>query len=335
MDWRRWYAFDAVFDSLYKLRYYFVPFDLWRYVALVVVTAVVGSRAGYGAVGDVATFAVGVEADLRLTRPAVELAVDNVDLFAAAVALLAVLVFVSAVFEFVFVDILWEDDLSLRKLFSQRLREGFSLFVFRVAATAAFFLSSYVAVGLLRNSTESTAGLIPLAAAVALLALGFSVVNGLVTDFAVPIMIADGRRLDDAVVEVVKLFRREPRQLSLYVGVRLLLNAAILVGATVVSVVVAATIGLPLAGLGYAVELTSGGLDAALATAAGVAVAVVLVVIYLVLLLVFLAVFVQLPVRFYLRCYPLYVLGYTDERYRLLEERPADISLLDFLLGRK
>lgn len=335
MEPRRWYAFDAVDDSLYNLRYYFVPFHLWRYVVLVVVTSLVGARAGYGAFGDVAAVAAGVEADLRLTRPAVEIAVEHVDVFAAALALLAFLVFVSAVFEFVFVDVLVDDELRLRKLVRRRWRQGASLFVFRVAATAVFFGSSYIAVGLYRNADGSTAPLIVLAAAVAALALAFSILNGLTTDFAVPIMTVDGRGLPHAWIRLTKLVNAEPRQFGVYVLVRGLLNALTLVGATVVSVVVGATLGLPLAGVGYALNLTSGGLDAALATAAGLALAVTLVVVYVVLLLVMLAVFVQLPVRFFLRVYPIYVLGYADESYAVLEPRPADISLFDFVLGRK
>lgn len=335
MDWRRWYALDAVDDSLYRLRYYFVPFDLWRYVLLVVVTSVAGARAGYGAVGDVTAVAVGVEADLRLTRPAVELVVDNVDVFAAAVALLAVVVYVSAVFEFVFVDVLVDDDLRLRRMLRRRWRDGAELFVFRVAATLAFFGSSYVAVGLFDGADGGAAPLFVLAAAVAALALAFSVVNGLTTDFVVPIMKVDDRGLGGAWIRLVHLVRGEPRQFGFYVVVRGMVNGVILVGATVVSVVVGATLGLPVAGLGYAFGLTSGGLDAAAATAAGFALALVLVALYAVLLLVLLAVFVQLPVRFFLRCYPIYVLGHVDDGYAVLESRPADISLVDFILGRK
>lgn len=335
MNPRRWYAFDAIDDSLYNIRYYFVPFNLWRYAALVIVTSVVGARAGYGAFGDVAAVLAGVEADLRLTQPAAELAVEYVDLFVVAVALLVLLVFVSAVFEFVFVDLLVDDDLRIRKLFRRRWREGGALFLFRVTITAAFFGSSYVAVGLYRNAEEPVAPLFLLAAIVALLALAFSILNGLTTDFAVPIMVVDDRGLPTAWIRLANLLRADPRQFGVYVVLRGMLNAIILVGATVVSVFIGTTLGLPLAGVGYAAGLTSSGLDAVLATAAGLALAIVLVVIYVVLLLLMLAVFVQLPIRFFLRVYPIYVLGYADEKYAVLEPRPADITLLDFLLGRK
>lgn len=335
MDWRKWHALDAVDDSLYKLRYYFVPFDLKKYLVLVLVTSVVGARAGYGVFGDVTTVFAGVEADLRLTRPAAELVLESVDLLLAAAALFAVVLFFSAVFEFVFVDVLVDEELRLRRMIGRRWRDGLALFGFRLAATTAFFGTSYVAVGLYRNADEATVAVAPLVAAVAFVAFATSLVNGLTTDFAVPIMIADGRGLGDAWVKLVRLLKAHPRQFGFYVVFRGAVNAAALLGATAVSFTVGATLALPLAGFGYAVGLTSEGLDAVLATAAGVTLAVSLAAVYLVLLAVLLAVFVQLPVKLFLRCYPLYVLGRFDERYALLEPRPADISLLDFVLGRK
>lgn len=335
MDWRRWYALDAVDDALYRLRYYFVPFDLKRYLVLLLVTSVVGARAGYGVFGDITTFFAGVEADLRLTRPAVELVLDDVDLFVAAAGLLALFLLVSAVFEFVFVDVLAEDEIRLRRLVRSRWREGLALFGFRVAATIAFFATSYIAVGLYRDAVQASAAVAPLVVGVAAVAFATSLVNGLTTDFVVPIMVVEDHGLGDGWVKLVKLLKAHPSQFGFYVVFRGAVNAFVLVGATVVSVVLGATLALPLAGFGYASGLTSGGLDAALATAAGVALVVTLAAVYVFLLILLLAVFVQLPVRLFLRCYPIYVLGYVDDRYAILEPRPADISLLDFVLGRK
>ncbi|MFW5930045.1 MAG: DUF7544 domain-containing protein [Halobacteriota archaeon] len=334
MESQRPYAVEALFDSVYHLRYYFVPFELRRYAALVLITSVVGARAGYGAVGDGLALAAGVELDVRLTKPAAETMFESTGLYVAGGAVLLVFIlYVSALFEFVFVEVLRTDERRLKRHLRRHRLKAASLAVFRGIATLGFVLTSLAAVEAYRLSRSAFGGFLGIVVLVGLLAFAFSLVNGLTTDFVVPMMVVDRRGLVASWVELLEVARHDVRQLLVYVAVRLVINAVILSGAALASLFLGGFLGLPLAGLGYGLGLLSG--DAALEELAGVLLVVVLVVLYVALLLATLALFVQLPAKLLMRSYPLYVLGYLDEGYRTLDPRPSGISTWDFLLGRR
>ncbi|MFP4187852.1 MAG: hypothetical protein ACLFR5_00360 [Halobacteriales archaeon] len=247
-------------------------------------------------------------------RPAVETVASAVggDLLVAGTVVVLVSVYLSAVVEYVLVDVLRTDEElpRLRRYAYDRADDGARLFLFRSAATASFAASAGAA--LLGDGY-------PVAAAFVVFAVVVSLVNGFTTDFVVPVVVVRGCSLREGWTVVSSLLRRRPRAFVGYACARVVVSLAVAVGATLAAVVVAAVYALPLAALSYALGLTSAGLGALATTAAGFVLLFVVAVVYVALVVASVALVVQLPIRLLVRSWSLHFLGAVDYEYALLE----------------
>jgi len=327
----------SLWEAVRETRWFFTPFDAKKWVAVAVAAVFVGARAGYTSVTNLALvpFLPSVSAESieraptsanEAVSPAAVALADSIDFLAVGIVALTVATFLGSVAEFVLIDVLRTGEPRLRRFLMDRFGAGIHLFLFRIVVTASLFgVAALVGIG-------AVGGFGPVALAVLLPIFAFSVVasiiNGLTTDFVVPVMMVDDCGVLKGWKEFFPVLTENPATFLVYVVGRLLVNLAVAVGFAVSSVVIGVLLGLPVAVTGYAVSLTEGGFDAVLASALGVALLVVVVVLYVLLLVALVALFLQLPVRLFFRSWPLYLLGRVEEEYEILDEPPETVFSL-------
>ena len=311
----------SMVDAVTKTRLFFMPFELRRYVAVAVVTAFVGVRAGYGSVTNLAALFF-FDGGVDTTEPLAFLVADTVDIFVFGTAAIAVVAFVSAVAEFVLIDVLRTDETRVRLYARDRLGDGAHLFVFRSVATVVFFVPAAGVASLVGRAPDSVVA----TAVVGALVFGVvvSIVNGLTTDFVAPVMVVRECSLVEGWRAFSRIFARHPLAFAGYALARSVANLVIAVGATLAAVAVAAFYALPLAGLSLALGLTTEGQgmspEVLVTTLAGFVLLAVVLAVYVALVAASVATLVQLPVRLFFRSWSLYFLGDIEEEYETLEK---------------
>jgi hypothetical protein len=327
------YALDALDDALDATRAFLGPADRTTWAKLALVALFVGGS-GSGALST--SFGGGGGGPPPSGPPGPPgfdpgprawLAIAALVVAALVLGLLFVLV--GAIMEFVFVESLRNERVTIRRYWGRRWRQGVRLFVFRVllglfviagvTLVAAPFLFPALGVG-------SFGGGLPIAAALAivpvvlLLFVLVAVVDSFTIVFVVPVMVLRGggvlagwRRLWPTIVE-------EWKQYLAYAVAAFLLSllAGVAVGiATLLGVVVLLVPFGILFGVGFAVfALLSQPVGIGLLVVVGVAFGFSVVAV---------AAVVQVPVKTYLRYYALLVLGDVDADLDLIPERRAAI----------
>lgn len=226
---------------------------------------------------------------------------DRVVLGLAVAALLLAVAYVlfGALAEFAVLHSLVHDTVAVREPVRRHRRGGLELAAFRLLAGA---LVAGAVVGVSLALWEVDLGIEPspgVAVGLAILALAVLVVHRFTTDFAVPIMLAEGVGLLGAWARLSQAVGRRPREFAVYLPVRVALEVAggiaLGIAVAIVLVGVGLVVGLPVFAVG---TLLGGPVVAAVVAAAAVlppaAVAVAAVV---------------LPLHVYLRYYALLVLG--------------------------
>jgi len=246
---------------------------------------------------------------------AVAAAVAGAFLLALAVML------VSSVMEFVFVEFLREEEVSVKRFWWRRWRQGLRLFVFRLVL-GLFTLATFGAgIGLVAfpalvgvGPGFSVVTLILLLPLLVFVALVVSLVNGFTGAFVVPTMIVEGCRVLDGWRRFWPTLRAEWRQYLVYVVVAaaLAITAGLFValGTGLLALALLVPFGL-LGAVGF-------GLLAVLQPL-GIAILVVVGLLFGLSVAVVTA-FVQVPVVTYLKYFALCVLGDTDEELDLIPE---------------
>lgn len=308
-------------DAITKTRLFLFPFESRRYAAVAVVTAFIGVRAGYGSVTNLVALFL-FDGGVGATEPLAFAVADSSDFFLIGAVAVTVAAFVSAVAEFVLIDVFRTDEARPRQYARGRLGDGFRLFIFRTAATAVLVLAAAGVPPLMGRASET----VVLTAVVAVLVFGVlvSVVNGFTTDFVAPIMVVRGCSLLEGWRSFWGVLVREPVAFVGYAVARSAANLLVAVGATVAAVAVAAFYALPIAGMSLALGLTAEGQglspETLLTTLTGFVLLAVVVVLYVALVAASVAALVQLPVRLFFRSWALYFLGDVAEEYETLEK---------------
>jgi hypothetical protein len=325
------YALEALDDALATTRAFLVPADRTTWAKLAFVALFVGgsgpgvfSTSFGGNGGPRPGPAPGGPPGVSL-GPRAWLAVAAVVVSVAVVALLFVLV--GAVMEFVFVESLRNESVTVRRYWGRRWRQGVRLFVFRlllglfllggVALVAVPFLVPVLGFGAF-GSGLPVAVFLALVPLFLLLVAVVALVNSFTTVFVVPVMlledcgvVAGWRRLWPTLVGQWK-------QYLAYAVAAFFLSilGSVAVGiATLLGVVVL----LVPFGLLFALAF---GLFALVSQPLGV-VALVVVGVAFALAVVAVAAVVQVPVKTYLRYYALLVLGDVDPDLDLIPDQRA------------
>ncbi|MFW6436334.1 MAG: DUF7544 domain-containing protein [Halococcoides sp.] len=337
-----WYAVERVEDAIELTSDRLWPFEWstwWRFALLMFFVG-----GGGGAVTNV--FTQGMP-DPGVSEPSGSLGVSPAVVLAvvAVVALLAItlallLAVIGAVMEFVFVDAIRSESVSIRAWFREHLWSGAQLFVFRfgVGLLAAgvglvFALGLAVVIGVTALGVAQSElialgvvlGLIYLVIAVPLyilVAIASGIVQGFTTNFAVPIMMTDDANIVAAWISLGRLVRAEWKQLLLYVVVMVLIGIGIAILEFILlaagAIVVAIPFGLLATPFAALAVWGNGSLGAV-----AIGVLVVLGVLF-VIGVVIVGLFVTVPLVTFKRTFALLVLGDLDEHFDVFEgDRPA------------
>ncbi|GAA0541878.1 hypothetical protein ABNG02_13135 [Halorubrum ejinorense] len=324
------YAVDAIDDAVEATRSLLWPFDAGRWLRLMVVVFFVGGAGGSAPsqLGGSASTGTGSQPGSFPQLPAPEtvlpsggeLLVIGVVLGAVAAVVIGLL-FVGSVMEFVFVESLRREAVSIRRYWRDRWRAGVRLFGFRLVLGVVTL--TLVAAALAPALLPALSGDASVAVGVLLLAVpvlvGLAAVSGLVggltTNFVVPVMLVEGGSLLSAWRRFWPVLTGQWKQYAAYVALAFVIRIAtgVVSGVAVVFGVIVAAVPFGITGI-VGVALLS------VATPVGAALIAVSVLLF-VLAVAAVALLVSVPIRTYLRYYALFVLGDTDAGLDLIAER--------------
>jgi hypothetical protein len=330
------HAIDDLGDTLEVTRSFLTPVDLRTWLRLALITVFAGlPGANLPGVQTSVDGGGGGGAGTDIPSGAIPDAVRGADivllvgiLVAAAVVLGLAFLLVSSVMEFVLVESLRAETVTVRRYWSRRWRQGLRLFGFRVLFGAVVLGSVLAVVGPTVLSAldlgpaslaVSGALLLLLVPFVILLVIVAGLVNGFTTVFVVPVMVledcgvlAGWRRLWPTVVDQWK-------QYLAYAVIGFVLSAT---GSVVVGILVGAGVLVLLLPFGLLFALGFGLF--LIAEPVGIAVVVVVGLLFLLAVLTVVAV-AGVPVVTYLRYYALLVLGDIEPTFDLVSDQRAAV----------
>ena len=320
------HAADNLSDAFVATREFLTPVEPGRWARLAVVVLFIGTGTTLPTGFDVSVPADDLPESASVSPPA-----DAVFLAIAAAVVALVLsllwVLVGSIMEFVLVESLRNEAVTLRRYWGQRWRQGLRLFGFRLGL-ALFGLVLVVAwLGLLLVPVATDTSIPGWALGLFLLGLPVFFVVGLLfalvylftTVFVVPIMIATDSGVLGAWRRLWPTIRAEWKEFLVYsVLVAVLTPALGLVVALVVGIS-AVVVALPLVAAGLAVWLT-----APLSSTVGLLVVGTLLTVFLVVVSAIWAL-VQVPVVAYLRYYALLVLGDVEPSFDIIPDQRAAV----------
>lgn len=336
-------AIDRIDDAVDMTRSFLLPFDggRWARLAVIVFFLIGGSGGGsvFSITGNVPTSVGSVPGD-SLPEFSMEFPEFTATALAVALGVVAVVVLfglvvgaIGAIMEFVFVESLSSDEISIREYFGHYLGRGLRLFAFRLVLGAVTFvlfggvvllLFGDVVAGLFAGELVVPSASRIVAGVLVLLPLGLAVgvilalANGFTTEFVVPIMLRENRGVIAAWRRFWPTITDQWTEYGAYVLVAFGLHIVTGIVGSIVLGIVAVALLIPFAVV--AVVVGVGALQGGVITAAAIAVLAVLFAVYLLVLFVAAAV-VYVPIRVFHRQFALLVLGDTNADFDVLANR--------------
>ena len=330
------YAFDAIDDSFEATRAFLWPPDLGRWAKLALLMFFVGGGSGFnpfqynfggtGGGGPTPPGGPGMpgapEGFPSIGGPELAIIATVVGVVLLVVLVLAV---IGSIMEFVFVESLRREAVTIRRYWGEHWGKGLRLFGFRLVlgvvtlAIVGGLLAAALAPLIFGTGDPS----IPLIALAAIVAVVVAIVSGLVagftTVFVVPVMIAEGSGVLAGWRRFWPTVRGEWKQYAVYVVMGFVLQIAAGIVAGIATFLALLVVAIPFVILG----LVGFGLLGTAAVAGWVVIGIAAALFLLAALVVTL--FVAVPVQTFLRYYALFVLGDTNEDFDLIAERRAAV----------
>jgi len=326
------YALDDLDDALDATRSFLTPVDRTTWAKLALVALFVGGTGtnvfswSFGGGGGNGGPTPGAG------PPTVDLGPQIWLLIAGVVGVLALLglgfVLVASIMEFVFVESLRNETVTIRRYWSRRWRQGLRLFGFRVvvgllvlasvALLAAPFLLPFIGIPI--GGGAAIAAFLVLIPLFLVLAVVVGLVNGFTTVFVVPVMILEDCGVLAGWRRLWPTLTAHWKQYLAYAVAGFFLS---IVGGVVVGIVTA--IGALVLLLPFGILFVLGGATFLfLSELAGIAILVVVGIAYA-LAVIAVAALAQVPVKSYLRYYALFVLGDVESEFDLVTEQRARV----------
>ena len=319
------HAVENVEEAFGVTREFLTPVSVRRWLKLAFVVFFVGSGVSFPTAqfntstppGEVST------GDLPFTLP-----VDVVPLVVAVVAVGLLLgglfALIGAILEFVLVESLRTGEVSLRRYWRQRWRQGLRLFGFRIAIGVPMIVLFVGWLALLvvptftgRDPTVSATAFLVGIPVVFLIGVLYALVSGLTTVFVVPLMIQADSGVLAAWRRLWRSIKTAWKQYLAYVVIAFLLTAAAGIIASIVVGIVAVVLLIPILIIAAVAHVT-----VSLSSTVGVVVVVALAVLFGLAMLV-VGTLARVPVVTYLRYYALLVLGDVEGSFDVLSDRQS------------
>ena len=247
-----WYSIDAIDVAFKRTKKILIePFNFWKWLKLAIIIFFIGGGIGnQGFNYNQGTFDTSRK---EVEWPSFDEIFNQVGQFwqqyqthiliAVAFIILFILIFgfISSVMDFVFVESIVTDIVSIRAYFKKYLRPGFSLFIVRTIIGLVLLMLLILAVmpillPFIRSNAIITPGLILGSILwLILILLVLALVNGILESFiglCIPIMMYKDIGIIAALGKIIARFREEWRQILVYWIIRIVvgLAAGILVG---------------------------------------------------------------------------------------------------------
>ena len=322
------HAVENVGPAFTVAREFLTPLDPRRWLKLAVVAFFIGGgmnlpTAQFDVSGVPDGFPDGIsEGGVPLAVPA-DLATIVAAVAVAAVLLALAFALVGAVMEFVFVESLRREEISVRRYWRRRWRQGLRLFGFRIAIGLPFLalFLGWLALFLVPLFTGVTEPIVPFAAFLLGIPLLFvagivyGLITGFTTVFVVPIMIVDDSGVLAAWRRLWGSLKVEWNEYLAYAVVGFVLTLAVGLLASIALGFAAIALLVPITLLVGVTHLT-----VSLSSTVGFAILVALVLLFVVTVIVLWAL-VQVPILAYLRYYALLVLGDIDAEFDVVPDQ--------------
>ena len=317
------HAVESVEEAFGITREFLTPIDVRRWLKLALVVFFVGSGVSVPTAqfntstppGDISN------GDIPVSLP-VDVVTLVIALVAAGLLLGGLFALIGAIMEFVLIESLRTGEVSLRRHWRRRWRQGLRLFGFRIViglpmlALFAGWLALLIVPFLTgRDPTiPATAFLVGLPVVV-LIGVLYALVSGFTTVFVVPLMIQADSGVLAAWRRLWGSIKTAWKQYLAYVVIAFLLTVAAGIVASIVVGVIALVLLIPVlivAAVMHAIV--------PLSSTAGIVVLVALALLFGLSMLV-IGTLAQVPVVTYLRYYALLVLGDIEESFNVLSDR--------------
>ena len=324
------YAVDAIDDAIDATKSFLWPFDRGQWLRLALIVLFVGGSGGFSPFQFTGGAPTGTGSDVSLpsAAPSPEFVAPGgvellmiVAIFALIAALVFGLLFVGSVMEFVFVESLRREAVSIRRYWGEYWRIATRLFGFRIlfgVVTLALVLAT-LALALSPLAFGSGGAAIALVILAVPVFIVISIVSGLVgaftTKFVVPIMLVESRGVLSAWRRFWPTLVGQWKQYAAYALISFVLQIATGILTAIVVVLGAIVAAIPFGVLGVA--------GAALLSVSelGGGVVIGVAALLFVCAVVALGLIVAVPVQTYLRYYALLVLGDTEAEFDLIADR--------------
>ncbi|SIR04680.1 hypothetical protein SAMN05421858_1235 [Haladaptatus litoreus] len=333
-----WYAVEALDDAIETTKAFLLPFELWTWLKLAVIVLFVGGTStsppganfqfgGGGSPGGGTGTALPDIPFSNDTLIAIVVAV-----VAAVVSIWLVLTFIGSIMEFAFVESLRSREVHVRSYIRRHFGQGVRLFGFRVVLVTLLllpiigFLLIFVP-SLLDGSADIALGsLFVFVPVMLVLGLVVALIDGLTTNFVVPVMLLRG----DGVLAGWRAFwptlRSQWKQYGMYILLRFALSIAAGIVVGIVGGILSLFVLIPFAILGIGLYVLSGSPTFhAVVSVSPLGAAFGLLALLGFLCLLFVLAVVRVPIQTYLRYFALLVLGDTNRQLDLIPELREEI----------
>ncbi|MDT8358370.1 MAG: hypothetical protein RQ758_07705 [Methanomicrobiaceae archaeon] len=315
-----YFAFGALDPAIQRTKELLWPFNLGVWLRLAVISFFVGSGVGGFNPGTVYStdqppFGMG-EMPFSFPTEAFPAAPFVILGLIIAIAIVAIIfMYLSSVFQFVFVDCLSSSNISLSRTFGERTGKGLRLLLFDVGVVAIVILAiGAIAIGLFAGGGPSNFfAVLIFVPVVIVIAILLGIILLFTIDFVVPVMVRDDCGVLEGWRRVYALTTAELLQSFLYIVAKFILSIVAGIAMLILVILAWAVIAIPFVVIGIA-------LTAALAI--GWAVLLVLLIPFLIIA-VPVALIISVPFTTFFRYYSLLVLASFSPEHDLLPPAPA------------
>jgi hypothetical protein len=326
------HALDDIDDAIDATRSFLWPFELSRWMKLAFVVFFLGGSGGGSPIQYTSDFSgqptpqgPGIGLPEAVPSPTSSEIAILVAVLAVVFLIALGFMLISAVMEFVFVESLRREVVTIRRYWSERWRQGIRLFGFRLVVglvtllVVGGILVTAFAPAMLGTGPISFALLVLAIPVFIVLGLVSALVNGFTTSFVVPVMIIEDRPLLSSWRRFWPTLTEQWKEYAVFAFMRFVLQiaAGILVG--ILTLLAAVLIAIPLGivaavGVGLLSVVEVAGI-AVIAFAGGLFLLAVLVA----------ALLATVPVQAFLHYYALLVLGDTNGAFDLVPDQRAAV----------